>query len=138
MATIQFRVRSKANKNVSIKVRLSIDRNNVFELNTGFSINPKDWSTTTGLPKQNNETTKKISNDLKKLDSYISDNLNTDLGKGILIDSNWLESKINECFSRIVKTDTSLLVNHIQYIINNANNRKIKNKIGLSPSTIKN
>jgi integrase len=138
MATIQFRVRSKANKNVSIKVRLSIDRNNVFELNTGFSINPKDWSTTTGLPKQNNETTKKISNDLKKLDSYISDNLNTDLGKGILIDSNWLESKINECFSRIVKTDTSLLVNHIQYIIDNANTRKVKNKIGLSPSTIKN
>ena len=138
MATIQFRVRSKANKNVSIKVRLSIDRNNVFELNTGFSINPKDWSTTTGLPKQNNETTKKISNDLKKLDSYISDNLNTDLGIGILIDSNWLESKINECFSRIVKTDTSLLVNHIQYIIDNANTRKVKNKIGLSPSTIKN
>lgn len=138
MATIQFRVRSKANKNVSIKVRLSIDRNNVFELNTGFSINPKDWSTTTGLPKQNNETTKKISNDLKKLDSYISDNLNTDLGKGILIDSNWLESKINECFSRIVKTDTCLLVNHIQYIIDNANTRKVKNKIGLSPSTIKN
>ena len=138
MATIKFRVRSKANKNVSIKVRLSIDRNNVFELNTGFSINPKDWSTTTGLPKQNNETTKKISNDLKKLDSYISDNLNTDLGKGILIDSNWLESKINECFSRIVKTDTSLLVNHIQYIIDNANTRKVKNKIGLSPSTIKN
>ena len=138
MATVNFRLRSKANKNVSIKVRLSIDRNNVFELNTGFSINPKDWSTTTGLPKQNNETTKKISNDLKKLDSYISDNLNTDLGKGILIDSNWLESKINECFSRIVKTDTSLLVNHIQYIIDNANTRKVKNKIGLSPSTIKN
>ncbi len=45
-----FRVRSKANKNVSIKVRLSIDRNNVFELNTGFSINPKDWS-------DNNRTT---------------------------------------------------------------------------------
>ena len=55
-----------------------------------------------------------------------------------MIDSNWLESKINECFSRIVKTDTSLLVNHIQYIIDNANTRKVKNKIGLSPSTIKN
>ena len=138
MATIQFRVRSKANKNVSIKVRLSIDRNNVFELNTGFSINPKDWSTTTGLPKQNNETTKKISNDLKKLDSYISDNLNTDLGNGILIDSNWLELKINDCFNRVIKTDKGILTNHIQYIIDNANTRKVKNKIGLSPSTIKN
>lgn len=142
MATIQFRVRSKANKNVSIKVRLSIDRNNVFELNTGFTINPKDWSETTGLPKQNNETSKKTSSDLKKLDSYIIENLNTDLGKSILIDSNWLESKINDCFSRVVKTDTSLLINHIQYIIDNANTRKVKTnggyKIGLSKSTIKN
>jgi hypothetical protein len=138
MATIQFRLRSKANKNVSIKVRLSLNRDNVFELNTGFTINPKDWSETTGLPKQNNETNKKISNDLKKLDSYISNNLNTDLGNGILIDSNWLESKINDCFKRVVKTDTSLLINHIQYIIDNANTRKVKNKIGLSPSTIKN
>ncbi len=138
MATIQFRLRSKANKNVSIKVRLSLNRDNVFELNTGFTINPKDWSETTGLPKQNNETNKKISNDLKKLDSYISNNLNTDLGNGVLIDSNWLEIKINDCFSRVVKTDSSLLINHIQYIIDNANTRKVKNKIGLSPSTIKN
>jgi integrase len=138
MATVQFRLRSKANKNVSVKVRLSINRSNVFELNTGFSINPKDWSATTGLPKQNNETNKKISSDLKKLDSYISDNLNTDLGKGILIDSNWLESKINHCFNRVVKTDTNLLINHVQYIIDNANTRKVKNKIGLSASTIKN
>ena len=138
MATVNFRLRSKANKNVSIKVRLSIDRNNVFELNTSFSINPKDWSETTGLPKQTNPENKILSSNLKKLDSFITKNLNTDLGKGILIDSNWLESKINECFSRIVKTDTSLLVNHIQYIIDNANTRKVKNKIGLSPSTIKN
>lgn len=138
MATIQFRLRSKANKNVSIKVRLSLNRDNVFELNTGFTINPKDWSETTGLPKQNNETNKKTSNDLKKLDSYISNNLNTDLGNGVLIDSNWLEIKINDCFNRVVKTDSSLLINHIQYIIDNANTRKVKNKIGLSPSTIKN
>lgn len=138
MATIQFRVRSKANKNVSIKVRLSIDRNNVFELNTGFIINPKDWSEPTGLPKQNNPENKILSSDLKKLDSFITKNLNTDLGKSVLIDSNWLESQINDCFSRVIKTDTGVLINHIQYIIDNANTRKVKNKIGLSPSTIKN
>lgn len=137
MATIQFRLRSKANKNVSINVRLSIDRNNVFEIKTGFTIHPKDWSDK-NLPKQTTPENKLLSSDLKKLDSYIIENLNTDLGKSILIDSNWLESKINDCFSRVVKTDTSLLINHIQYIIDNANTRKVKNKIGLSPSTIKN
>lgn len=147
MATIQFRLRSKANKNVSIKARLSIDRNNVFELNTGFTINPKDWNTpkkgepvkkSDNHPKQNNVENKLIFNNLKKLESFLFENLNTDLGKSVLIDSNWLESKINDCFSRVVKTDTGLLINHIQYIIDNANTRKVKNKIGLSPSTIKN
>ena len=99
MATVNFRLRSKANKNVSIKVRLSIDRNNVFELNTSFSINPKDWSETTELPKQTNPENKILSSNLKKLDSFITKNLNTDLGNGILIDSNWLELKINDCFN---------------------------------------
>lgn len=142
MATVKFRLRSKANKNVSIKVYLSTGRGNMIELNSGFSINPKDWSESTNLPKQNNETNKKISSDLKKLDSYIINNLNADLGKGILIDSNWLEAKINDCFSRVIKTDASLLINHIQYIIDNANTRKVKTngglKIGLSASSIKN
>lgn len=140
MATVKFRLRSKANKNVSIKVYLSTGRGNMIELNTGFSINPKDWSESTNLPKQNNETNKKISSDLKKLDSYIINNLNTDLGKGVLIDSNWLEVKINDCFSRVVKTDSSLLINHIQYIIDNANTRKVNTNggIGLSASSIKN
>ena len=143
MATVQFRLRSKANKNVSIKVRLSLNRQNVFELNTGFTVNPKDWSEETNLPKQKNVTEiKQLSNDLKTLDSFISNNLNTDLGKGILIDTYWLETKIKECFNRVEKTDNSLLVNHIDYIIDNANTRKIRTnggfKIGLSKSTIKN
>ena len=142
MATIQFRLRSKANKNVSIKIRVSIDRKNVYELNTGFSINPKDWSEKINLPKQNQEDNKQLSNNLKKLETYVLSNLNKDLANGILIDSNWLDSKINLCFNRVIKTDAGLLVNHIQHIIDNANTRKVKTnggyKIGLSPSTIKN
>jgi integrase len=141
MATIQYRLRSKTNKNVSIKIRLSLNRENVFELNTGFTIHPKDWSDK-NLPKQTTPENKLLSSDLKKLDSYIIKNLTKDLGKAVLIDSNWLETKINDCFGRVVKTDTTLLINHIQYIIDNANTRKIRTnggyKIGLSPSTIKN
>jgi hypothetical protein len=54
MATVQFRLRGKANKIVSIKVYLSLERGNMIELNTGFTINPKDWSKDTNRPKQNN------------------------------------------------------------------------------------
>ncbi|MFV8371414.1 phage integrase SAM-like domain-containing protein [Flavobacterium sp. LB2P74] len=161
MATVQFRLRSKANKNVSIKVRLSIDRENVFELNTPFSINPKDWSkvnqrpipsSTKKRPTGNDELAKEfdkhqkfkqtLHENLGKLESYITREQNKDLANSILIDSNWLESKINDCFDIVVKTDTCILMNHTQSIIDNANTRKIRTnggyKIGLSKSTIKN
>lgn len=138
MATVQFRLRSKANKNVSIKVRLSLNRENVFEINTGFTINPKDWSIETNLPKQKNITEiKQVTNNLKKLDSFISDNINKDLGNGVLIDKYWLENAVNLCFKRVEKNNTNLLLNHTQYIIDNANTRTIKDRTGLSKETIK-
>ena len=139
MATVQFRLRSKANKNVSIKVRVTLSRGNDLELNTGFTINPKDWSKDTDRPKQNNTENKLIFSNLKKLDSFIYNNLNKDLGNNVLIDSFWLDSQIKDCFDRVEKTDSGLLVNHIQYIIDNANTRTKKNgEIGLDKNTIKN
>jgi len=143
MATVNFRLRSQANKNVSIKIYLSTGRGNLIELNTGFTINPKDWKTSKkgiNLPKQNSTENKQIFNNLKKLESFIFENLNNDLGNGILIDNFWLQNQINTCFERVEKTDNGLLTNHIQYIIDNANTRKIKgtSKIGISQSRIKN
>jgi len=142
MATINFRLRSKANKNVAIKVYLSIQRGNLLEVNTGFTINPKDWSENTNRPKQTNAENKSLTNNLNELETYLYSNLNDDLAKSVLIDANWLNIKINDCFNRVQKTDASLLVNHIQYIIDNANTRKVRTnggfKIGLSQSTIKN
>jgi integrase len=139
MATVNFRLRSKSNKNVSIKIYLSLGRGNVIELNTGFSINPKDWSKDTDRPKQNNDENKLIFNNLKKLESFIFQNLNTDLGKGVIIDTYWLESNIVECFNRVEKVDTGLVLNHTQYIIDNANTRKVigRKKLGLSESRVK-
>ncbi len=142
MATVNFRLRSKANKNVSIKVRVTLNRGNDLELNTGFTINPKEWSKDTDRPKQNTTENKLIFNNLKKLESFLYNDLNTDLGDNVLIDAFWLDSKIKDCFERVEKTDSGLLVNHIQYIIDNANTRKVRTnggfKIGLSKSTIKN
>ena len=143
MASIKFRLRSKANKNVAIKVRVILGRGKQdLELNTGFSINPKDWSETTSRPKQNTTENKIIFNNLKKLESFLFESINTDMGESVVIDAFWLDTKINECFKRVIKNDTGLLVSHIQYIIDNANTRKVKInggfKIGLSVSTIKN
>ncbi|KRB54707.1 tyrosine-type recombinase/integrase [Flavobacterium sp. Root186] len=131
MASIKFRLRSSANKNVSIKVRLILGfKKQDLELNTGFSINPKDWSDSTDRPKQNNSENKIIFNNLKKLESFLFKSLNTDMGESIIIDKFWLESKISECFNRIEKTDNGLITNYIQNIIDAADVRKVKIKGG--------
>jgi integrase len=141
MAKIKFLLQSKS-ENAQIYIRVSISQFVSLKKKTGFTINPKDWSATTDRPKQNNPENKNTHANLNKLETFIFDQLNKDLANGTLIDSYWLETQINDCFSRVIKTDANLLINHIQHIIDNANTRKVKTnggfKIGLSASTIKN
>ena len=147
MATVKFRLRSQAKENVTIFVYLSVRKGEMYQCKTPFTINPKDWKIATskrnksliGFPKQNNETNKTIFNKLKTLDAYIFSNLNQSLSKGVLIDKHWLDKQINDCFGVKQKSDNGLLLNHIQYIIDNANTRKVKgrSKIGISISRIK-
>ncbi len=148
MATIKFLLQSKS-ENSQIYIRVSVNQFLSIKKKTGFTINPKDWSpkdkkkgTGTDRPKQNNPDNKIIHSSLNKLEDFVFNNLNESLSNGTLIDLYWLEKQINDCFKRVEKTDNSLLSNHIQHIIDNANTRKVKTnggfKIGLSKSTIKN
>ncbi|WP_411377246.1 phage integrase SAM-like domain-containing protein [Flavobacterium psychrophilum] len=141
MAKIKFLLQSKS-ENSQIYIRVSISQFLSIKKKTGFTINPNDWSVTTDRPKQNNPENKITHANLNKLETFVFDELNKDLSNGTLLDSNWLETKIQDCFNRVAKTDAGLLVNHITYIIDNANTRKVKTnggfKIGLSASTIKN
>ncbi len=139
MASIQFTLRSRLNKNVAIKIRFTDGRKLDIITNTGFTINPKDWSDSTNLPKNTIDSNKKLINELKKLESFVHDKFNTDMAKKVLIDKFWLENSIKECFNRIEKSDSDMLINHIQYIIDTAATRKIKgsNRIGLSSNRVK-
>lgn len=139
MATVKFKLRSQANKRVSIYVFLSLGRENLIVLKTGFTINPKEWSKKTNRPAQSTPENKIIFSDLKNLEAYIYEQINIDLGKGVIIDKYWLEIKIKECFNRVDKIDTGLILYHTQYIIDNAETRKIqgRNKLGLSKNRIK-
>ncbi|MCM8568879.1 site-specific integrase [Gramella jeungdoensis] len=134
MATVKYRIRGKSKQNTSIYIYLSTGRGNFVEVASGFTVNSKDWSKTTNKPKQNSEENRKTFSDLNKLEKFIYDEVNDANSKGVLIDAYWLRQKINECFKRVKKTDNTLLTNHIQFIIDNANTRKIKgsDKIGLS------
>jgi integrase len=158
MASIKFRIRSEANKNLPIKIRVSFGKGKSdLELNTGFTINPKDWSSDKQRPIPSNTKKRPTGNkevetafdehqkfkqrlheDLDKLYSYIFKEQNKDLGNSVLIDKFWLQSKIIECFNRVEKTNTGLLTNYIQDIIDNASTRKVKvkggYKLGISKS----
>jgi hypothetical protein len=135
MATVKFRIKNstKQDKN-TIYVYLSNGRGNMFEVKSGFSIDPNDWNTEKGFPKQSTPENKNINIDLKKLESFIHSSINTANSKGELIDKFWLEHKIKECFNKVEKKDAEILVNHIQYIIDNAKTRKVRGKIGLGIS----
>ena len=137
MAKIKFLLQSKS-ENAQIYIRVSISKTLSLKKKTGFSINPKDWGES-NLPKQTKHENKILSNNLKKLEIFVLENLNKDLANGTLIDAFWIETQINNCFKRVIKTDKGLLVNHIQFIIDNANTRTKKGgDIGLDKNTIKN
>lgn len=129
MAKIKFLLQSKS-ENSQVYIRLSISQKVSLKKKTGFTISPKDWSEATALPKQNNPENKKLSNNLKKLETFVLVNLNNDLGKSVVIDNFWLDAKIKECFDRVEKTDEGLITNYIQDLIDNADTRKVKVKGG--------
>lgn len=138
MASIKYFIRSKSDSS-QIYIRFSAGRNKDFQKKTEFVINVKDWSEKTNFPKQNSVENKNLISKLNKLENFIYDRFNEDLAIGTVIDSNWLESNIKLCFNRVEKTDNSIFVNYIQYIIDNADTREVRNnKIGLSPNTLKN
>lgn len=141
MSTIKFRIRGKSDKNVNIKIRLSIDRKNVFEVNSGFEINPKYWNVKNGFPIQKLDDNKILGIHLNDLNSFVNKKLMTDKVNNVQINSNWLQDTVDE-FNGKKKTEIEevfdgLLLSHIEKYINEAPNKKNKSSIGLSESTIK-
>ncbi len=138
MATIKFLLQSKSD-NAPIYLRLSVSRGNTFYRKTGLHINPKDWGDK-GLPKNQNTSSdnKDLITDLKDLDSKILKNFNNDNSKGVVINGDWLQNKIDIHFKRISETTQSELVTDaIQSIIDNAHLRDNgKGGIGLSQCRI--
>lgn len=138
MATVKYFLRSKKD-NSQIYVRFSVSRDLFFRRKTDFVIDSKEWSDKTSLPKQTSAENKNLISKLNKLENFIFDRYNEDLTKGVLIDVHWLDDCINKCFNRVERTDNTILVNYIQYMIDNAGTREARGgKIGLSAGTIKN
>ena len=150
MATIRYRLHSNA-ENAPIYLRLSLgsvkgvpkgDKRKYisYQRKTGLSINPKDWSMSTGLPKQNNPTNKNLVTSLRDLTNIILKDVNGANTKGTEINGVWLNYRIDLHFERVQETgvQSNILVDNIQRIIDTAPTRRNgKGGIGLSKSRVK-
>lgn len=137
MASIKFQILSKSEQS-PIYLRLSIRRGNTPRRKTGLVINPKDWSNSKGLPKQNNGNNKNLSSVLRKLESFIIERYNSSNANGDTIDGNWLSFNIDLFFERVSEnTKSELLTDAIESIINSAKLRtNAKGDVGLSKTRI--
>ena len=99
MATIKYLLQSKSST-APIYLRLSLGRGKSIKRKTGHFYDYKNWSNTTGFPKEGNASGKAIKSSLKKLESFIIDNFNSDNSKGVVIDGDWLGLEIDRFFGR--------------------------------------
>lgn len=137
MASIKYVLQGKSD-NASIFLRLSISKSISLKRKTGLSINPRNWNSTKGFPKQSNSNHKTLVSDLRKLKVHILDCVNNANSKGTVITGNWLNFQINLFFNRVSESNQSeYVVDAIKNIIDNARTRKnSKGGIGLSKSRV--
>nr|WP_321224792.1 phage integrase SAM-like domain-containing protein [uncultured Psychroserpens sp.] len=138
MATIKFQLQSKS-KNAPIYLRLSLGRGKSLKRKTSLSINPDNWSLSTGLPKQNYADEKNLTSNLRKLGTFVLDEVNDSNSKGVEITGEWLQNKIDFHFNKVEAKQLDYLTNYSIYFIDNLKykvNEKTKS-IGVSKATEK-
>ncbi|WP_420378810.1 tyrosine-type recombinase/integrase [Gilvibacter sp.] len=138
MASISYRLRG-VSKNNPIYLRLSLDRDNVFERKTGLFCEKSDWQgKASGLPKQTTAENKNLRTKLKELELRISKRINIAQADGTTIDGDWLSYEIDLFFKRINESGQSdLILDIIDRVINSCRIKKnAKGDIGLSKSRI--
>jgi len=137
MATIKYQLQSKSD-NAPIYLRLSLGRAKSLKRKTSLSIDSKEWSATTGLPKQTYADNKKITSKLRKLKTFVLDEVNEANSNGLEIDGNWLQSKIDLHFNKSEVKDLDYLTTYGEYFLKNLKYKSnSKGKIGVSKSTEK-
>jgi len=138
MATIKFLIKGTKDK-TPIFLRLYSGKLDL-QQKTGFVINRSDWSKKTNKLKQITSKNKQITIDLKSLDTKITDELNTAMANGIIINREWLSYQIDLHFNRVSKKGeySNILLDHINKIINDGNSLKeLDTEVKLSYNRLK-
>lgn len=137
MASIKYSIQSKSDS-ASIYLRLSMGKSNYIKSRIGLTIDANNWSSRTGLPKQNNTDNKEFTNKLNKLKIFILDQVNAANSIGEEITNKWLLDKIDFHFNRnqiveieYLTTYGDKFVDELQFKVSQ------NNKKGVSDSTKK-
>jgi integrase len=121
MATLKYIIQSK-NENSNIYVRYSIDRKTNLKRKTGFTINPKDWSSDKAQPKQSRDDLKAIKFKLDKLAIFLNEAFNNAISIGTQFNGDWLQFQIDLFNNKIKIVDFDILTNSIDAYIDNGDN----------------
>tara|TARA_B110000238_G_scaffold197375_1_gene239841 strand:- start:3905 stop:5263 length:1359 start_codon:yes stop_codon:yes gene_type:complete len=152
MATATFKLRNNTTENSTIYVYLTVRRGKQFLKSTGLIINPKNWNSKTksltGFPKNINDASiKNLKSALNKLETHLLKEVNNANINGTVINSNWVEKQINNCYDRLTKEDElkeidlkeqNKLTYQIQSFIDNSDTYiHTNNTVGLSANRVK-
>ena len=120
MAKIGYRLKSNANKAVSIYVNFRSPNYVMLETKTGLSVKPTDWSKQKQRTKARDPHLQQINNTLNNLSAFLDVHINTSATNGTLIDKKWLLKTINSFFNRVEQKDPMYLINFFEEFIKRA------------------
>lgn len=137
MARIKFILQGKSS-NSQIYLRLSISKYVSFKRKTGYSIDYKDWSKSTGFPKTNDPFNKNLKVDLKNLEVFVEKELNISNSNAVDITSLWLKDAITKFLGKSEVKELDYLVDYTKQYIERLKNKSNSNgQKGVSEATIK-
>lgn len=138
MATINYRIKSKENKEVSIYVYFRPSGSSVISAKTSYTVNPKNWSKSKKRAKASDPHLHNLNISLDNLVTFLSQSLNYDNQQGVEIDNKWLKKKVDEFNNKVPVSDNSYLLNFLDLSIERLDLKRANDgSQGLKKSTIK-
>lgn len=125
MGKINFRIRSKANKQVSIYMFLRSPGSVQLEIRTGYQTHPNEWQS--GYQRSSIDNT--LNNDLTDLGAFISKRLNNSTLAGENINMEWLRKALDEHFNRTEKKEYEYVLNFYEAFLSKAKEEQKPNTV---------
>jgi|TARA_B110000503_G_scaffold114483_1_gene172075 integrase len=134
MSKIGYRIKSTANKAVSIYINFRPPNSEPLEIRTGLSVNPSSWSKQRQRAKSRDGILQELNYTLNKLGSFVEICINDANGENL--DKKWFNKTVDSYFNRLEKKDPLYLLNfYADFLIRISDNKG--GSVGLKTNTVK-